>query len=219
MKKIRPKYLCILIVGLLPSSRLKNVVLKFLGWKISSGAKIGPNIFLQVWDVSIGRNVLVRPFNIFRNVSLDFGDDAIFGSLNWVGAASGLMHLPNFRGNLSMGSHSAINSRNYFDVSGGIRFGNFSSLAGVRSTLITHQINYELSIQTCNQIDIGDYTTICSNSILVPGGTRIGDRCLFAMGSIVRAGEYPNDGFYAGCPAKLKKMTSGLWFHRGKGSV
>jgi acetyltransferase-like isoleucine patch superfamily enzyme len=216
---MRPKYVCILIIGLLPSSRLKNSILKFIGWKISSGAKIGPNIFLEIGDVCIGRNVLIRPFNVFRNVSLDFSDDAIFGSLNWVGAARGLMHLPNFTGILSMGKHSAINSRNYFDVSGGVRIGNFSDLAGVRSTLITHQINLELSTQTCNQIDIGDHTMICSNTKLVPGGTRIGDRCLIAMGSIVTAGEYPNDGFYAGCPATLRKMTSGQWFHRGKGSV
>jgi len=219
MKKMRPKYVYILMTGLLPSSRLKNSVLKFIGWKISPGAKIGPNIFLDMRDVSIGRNVLIRPFNVFRNVSLDLSDDAIFGSLNWVGAARGLMHLPNFSGILSMGRHSSINSRNYFDVSGGIRFGNFSDLAGVRSTFITHQINMELCIQTCNQIDIGNHTIICSNSVLVPGGTRIGDRCLFAMGSIVRAGEYPNDGFYAGCPATLRKSTSGQWFHRGKGSV
>lgn len=208
-----------LVLGLLPSSFLKNFMLKSLGWKIGARAKIGSNIFIHMGAVKIGKGSIVRPLNIFRNVSLDFGDNSIFGSLNWVSAAQGLESQENFRGHLSMGRESVINSRNYFDVSGGVYFGDFSDLAGVRSTFITHQIDMSTSLQTCNQIKIGHHTMICSNSLVVPGGTEIGNCCIFAMGSIIRARNYPHNGFYAGAPATLKKMTTGDWYHRDHGPV
>jgi acetyltransferase-like isoleucine patch superfamily enzyme len=213
------KSIAVLFLGLLPNSILKTCALRLTGWDIGKRARIAPNIFLNTTKISIGSGAEIRAFNIFRNVSLEVGVESIIGSFNWVGAARGLSELPSFKGLLSLGQHSAINSRNYFDVSGGVFFGDFSDLAGVRSTFITHQIDLSLSIQSCNTIEIGNHSMICSNSKLVPGGTRIGDRCIFAMGSLVRSGVYPNDGFYAGCPATLKKMTSGQWFHRGKGRV
>lgn len=214
-----PKSLIVLMLGILPSSSIKNRLLRFAGWQIGKGAKIAPNIFLNVSKITIGNNVEIRAFNVFRNVSLQMGDESIIGSFNWIGAAKGLSRLANFKGLLSIGDHSAINSRNYFDVSGGVYFGAYSDLAGVRSTFITHQIDLESSTQTCDRIEIGNHTMICSNSLAVPGGTRIGNRCLFAMGSIIRAGKYPDDGFYAGMPAVYKKQTSGAWFNRRIGKV
>jgi len=194
-------------------------MLKSLGWEIGTRAKIGPNIFIHMGVVKIGKGSIVKPLNIFRNVSLDFGDNSIFGSLNWVSAAQGLESQPNFSGLLSMGRESVINSRNYFDVSGGVYFGDFTDLAGVRSTFFTHQIDVARSLQTCNPIKLGHHTMICSNSLLVPGGTEIGNGCMFAMGSTILSGNYPDNGFYAGAPATLKKKAIGDWYHRDVGPV
>jgi acetyltransferase-like isoleucine patch superfamily enzyme len=213
------KSLTVLFLGLLPNSIFKTCALRLTGWEIGKKARISPNLFLNASKVSIGSGAQIRAFNIFRNVSLEVGGESIIGSFNWVGAARGLSEKPNFKGLLSLGQHSAINSRNYFDVSGGVIFGDFSDLAGVRSTFITHQIDLSTSIQTCNTIEIGNHSMICSNSILVPGGTQIGNRCLFAMGSVIRAGNYPSGGFYAGMPAIFKKNTSGVWFIRKIGST
>ena len=213
------KTLSILLTGLLPASRLKNFLLRRNGWKIEPEVKIGPNIFIKTSNVKLQKRAEIRPFNIFRNISLEIGSNSVLGSFNWIGSAIALSGLPNYRGILSLGEHSAVNSRNYFDVSGGVYIGNFSDLAGVRSTFVTHQIDLERAAQTCNEIRIGSHTMICSNSLFVPGGTNIGERCLFAMGSVIRAGTYPTGGFYAGTPAVLKKQTSGDWFFRDSGKV
>ena len=207
----------VLLLGLLPASPLKNYCLKLAGWEVERGARIRSNIFINVRNVKLRKHAEIRAFNVFRNISLEVGENSIIGSFNWIGAASGLSSLSNFRGLLSLGCHSAINSRNYFDVSGGVYFGDFTDLAGVRSTIITHQIDMKSSTQSCNSVNIGSHTMICSNSVLVPGGTKIGDRCLFAMGSLIRSGEYPSDGFYAGAPAEYKKPSSGSWFVRKVG--
>lgn len=216
---MRIKKYTILVIGFFPSSKIKNFLLRLLGWKIGSGVKIGINCFVNTKNVRIANNAHIRPLNVFRNVELEFRESSILGSFNWISAAKGLENLPNYRGKLFLGKESAINSRNYFDVSGGINIGDFSDIAGVRSTFITHQIDLKNAIQTCDAIEIGKYTMICSNSLLVPGGTYIGDRCLFAMGSTITAGTYSDGGFYAGVPAILKKGTDGKWFNRSTGKV
>jgi acetyltransferase-like isoleucine patch superfamily enzyme len=203
----------------MPKSPFKNALLKILGFKIKGQAKIGPNLLINLKHVHIGENAVIRPFNVFRNIKLELGDNAIVGSWNWIGSAKGLEKSPNYLGLFKLGEHSSINSRNYFDVSGGVIFGNFTDLAGVRSTFITHQIDTANSKQTCNLIRIGNHSMICSNSIIVPGGTLIGDRTVVAMGSVVTSGKYDSDSLYAGVPAKLKKSTSGEWFIRKEGSV
>ena len=213
------KSILILTIGLWPKSSLKNTLLRVLGLKIKSKAKIGPNLFVNLKGVEIGENAVIRPFNVFRNVKIQLGNSSILGSWNWISSARGLEKTANYLGLLKIGDHSSINSRNYFDVSGGVIFGNFTDLAGVRSTFVTHQIDTENSKQTCNLFKVGDYSMICSNSIIVPGGTRIGDRSIIAMGSVVTSGIYEDDSLYAGVPAKFKKKISGDWFHRTEGSV
>jgi acetyltransferase-like isoleucine patch superfamily enzyme len=213
------KVCCILAAGILPNSKIKIHILRKLGWTIERSVTIAPNLFVNVTSAVLKNGALIRGFNIFRNVSLDFGQESIFGSFNWVGAAKDLEILENYSGKLSIGRESAVNSRNYFDVSGGVILGDFSDIAGVRSTFITHQIDLHSSVQTCSPIVIGKHSIICSNSIFVPGGTKVGERCLIAMGSVVTSGNYPNDGFFAGNPARLKKKNVGSWFFREVGPV
>ena len=209
----------VIISGCFPSCRIKNSILRMLGFQIGSNARIGPCLFLNIHFLDIGDDATIRPFNVFRNLTLVMGAGSIIGSWNWFSSAYGLNKIETYQGKFEIGKESAINSRNYFDVSGGIRFGDYSDFAGVRSTFVTHQISLTESKQTCNPIEIGKYTIVCSNSIFVPGGTTVGNECLFAMGSVVRAGNYPSGGFYAGNPAVYKKQTSGEWFHRRVGKV
>jgi acetyltransferase-like isoleucine patch superfamily enzyme len=213
------KNFLVFLLGVIPNCRIKNFALKIVGFKIGLNTKIGPVLFLNLESLEIGNDVVIRPFSLFRNVSLIIGDGSIIGSWNWISSARGLRKLENYQGKFEIGKECAINSRNYFDVSGGVKFGDFSDLAGVRSTFVTHQISMTESKQTCNSIEIGNHTIVCSNTIFVPGGTRVGNQCLFAMGSVVRAGDYPDGGFYAGNPAMYKKNSTGAWFNRQIGRV
>jgi acetyltransferase-like isoleucine patch superfamily enzyme len=82
-----------------------------------------------------------------------------------------------------------------------VTVGRFVTLAGVRSTLITHQIDLLTNRQTVAGIAIGDHALISSNCRIAPGA-RIAGRTMFAMGSVI-AGDRAKPGFlHGGVPAR-----------------
>jgi acetyltransferase-like isoleucine patch superfamily enzyme len=208
----------IFILCLFPKSRPKNLVLKLFGFELAKNCYISPNFVWNVSRFSLGEGAEIRAFNVFRNVGIEIGDCAIIGSFNWFSAAPALRHLSNFTGSFKLGSHGAINSRNYFDCSGGIGFGKFSDLAGVRSIFISHQIDYGTANQSCERIAIGDYCLISANVKMTPG-VQVENACLVAMSSVLIRGVYKSGNLYAGVPAKLKKPISGDFFDRKIGRI
>ena len=214
---MRAKDQLIMFFAVFPASPLKNCLLRMLGWKIGSGSKVSSILAMRLPNVTLGDHVIVQQFSVFRDVSIEIDNSSVLGKWNWVSAARPLKGLPEFKGLLKVGKNCGINSRNYFDVSGGVTFGDFSDLAGIRSTFITHQIDSVTNKQTCSPIEIGEHTMVCSNSTFVPGGTRIGNRSIIAMGSVVTRGTYGDSSLFAGNPAKFKKVVTGKWFGRNEG--
>jgi len=206
------------LIALLPASRFKNLVMNLLKHNLHTSASFGPNIVLGKCKITIGGNSLIRPFNLFRNVELRVGNDVIIGSWNWFSAAPALKRHSLFRGEISIGDSCGINSRNYFDCSGGISFGMFSDLAGVRSTFITHYIDTHISKQICKPIQIGERVMLSSNIKVAPGAV-VGAKSIVAMGSVLIAEEYPSGSLIAGIPGKVKGPRDGTWFDRVSGPV
>ena len=208
----------VLFFGILPASKFKNLLLRICGMPIKLSAKIHPQLILGGGRITAGENSLIRPFNIFRNIDLEIGANTIIGSWNWISAATALSTLESFRGSLRLGDHSSINSRHYFDCSGGVVIGRYSDVAGVRSTFITHFVDTKEAVQTCRSIQIGDYVSLSSNLKVAPGAN-VGDRSLVAMGSILTSHIFPENSFIAGMPGRLKAETSGKWFNRKVGRI
>jgi len=216
--KNRVKNVSILIIGLLPSSKFKIGLLKCFGLNISFGSVIQSSVFWNIENFQIESGAKIRFGNMFKDVSLVMGKESIIGSFNWVTCAPALNYLSDFSGVLSLGSESAINSRNYLDCTGGIKIGNFSDLAGVRSTLITHQIDATNAKQSCQSIVVGDHCLISSNCKFVPG-VEIGDKSLVAMGAVLPKKSYPKNSMIAGVPGRIIGRTEGLFYSRISGPV
>lgn len=204
------------IIGVFPASRIKNFVLRRFGFDIAHTAILSSNLFLGVSNLSLGQGALIRRFNVFRNVKIVIHNNAIIGSWNWISSAPALTSHRNFMGELVMRNDSAINSRNYFDCSGGIYIGPLSDLAGVRSTFITHYIDTKVSGQTCEPIIIGKAVMLSSNLKLTPG-VKIGNNSLIGMGSVLTGKEYPGGFLIAGVPGKVIREVTGTWFERVSG--
>ncbi len=216
--KNRFRNVAILIIGLLPSSKIKIWLLKCFRFDVSFKSVIQSNFLWNIQHLSIERGAKIRFGNVFKNVSFLIGKNSIIGPLNWVTCAPALSHLSDYSGVLSVGGESAINSRNYLDCTGGINIGNFSDLAGVRSTLITHQIDVARAEQTCQSIVVGDYCLISSNCKFVPG-VKIGEKSLVAMGSVLPKKSYPNNSKIAGVPGRIIGKTEGLFYSRSSGPI
>jgi carbonic anhydrase/acetyltransferase-like protein (isoleucine patch superfamily) len=210
------------LTGLLPAGRPKNFVLRRLGHDVHPSAVVHPCLLLRVGQVVLGPQASVGYGTVVRGVRrLVLGAHALVGQWNWLTACPAF-HLAapadDRRGALVIGEHTAITSRHYVDASGGVTLGAFTTLAGARSTVISHGIDVATNLQTPYPVTVGDHCLVGSNSALVPGCS-IPDRCLIAMGSVV-SGRLESPGhLYAGTPARARRPVEGDYFVRTEGAV
>lgn len=216
-----------LLIGALPNCNAKRVLMRvLLGWQVSQTATVGPCVLLNVENVALRPYSQIWAFSVFHNLaSLSLGERAVVGHWNWVGAApmlrtSALMSRAAGRaGAFRLGKNAAVTSRHYIDCSGGVEIGDFSILAGVRSTVMTHQVDTTVSAQDVCGVVIDEYCFVGSNVKLVPGA-KVPSRSVVAMGSVVTR-ELDQPGMlYAGAPARpIRRVDHGAYFLRHDGFV
>lgn len=208
----------VIAVAMLPASRWKNAALRRLGWRVGHNVELGPCLVIRIDDAQIGDGARVGPFNVFRDLArLEFGEGVLLGQWNWL-SASRHMRDEGGPGSLEVGAQSSITSRHYVDCTGGVRIGAYTTIAGERSTFVTHGISWVSSDQTYDSIEIGDFCLLSSNVQVTPG-TSVADRIVVGMGSTI-AGNLSEPGLYVQPRAVLvKRDLDGQYFERQLGSV
>jgi len=206
-------------IAMLPIRIKRSAYRHLFGWEIDDTARIGFSI-MNVRDVYLGPNTRIGHFSVFMNLQrLHLANNSRIGQWNWCSAAplfssSG----QNEAATLVLGEHAAITIRHYLDCSGGISIGAFSVFGGVKSTVLTHQVDTVESRQTTSPVQIGEYCFIGSD-VRITSGSQIPDRCIVAMGAVV-AGQLAEEGMlYGGVPAKPIKPVEGEFFKRSVGFV
>lgn len=215
---MKTRSILVAVLALLPASRAKNSVLRRLGWLVGSKVEIGPCLIFRLDEVRIGDGAKIGPFNVFRDLArLELGEDTRMGQWNWI-SASLHMRLKGSPGTFALGPQSALTSRHYVDCTGGVRVGAYTTIAGERSTFLTHGISWVNSDQTSRGIEIGDFCLLSSNVQVAPGAS-VGDRIVVGMGATI-AGDLSEPGLYVQPRAALvKRDLVGQYFERQKGHV
>jgi acetyltransferase-like isoleucine patch superfamily enzyme len=189
-----------------------------MGFEVSPSAIIHSNLFVNMSALSIGEKARIRPWNVFRSISVIMEQNSEIGSWNWVTGAI------EFRGNSDdsltfiLREGAQVTSRHYLDCSGGLELGKFALVAGVRSTFFSHQIDVGINKQTIEKINIGNYSLIGSNSKILPGA-KIGSFSMVGMGAVITGKKYPNNSLIAGVPAVVIKKIAGNFFSRKESVV
>jgi len=201
---------------LLPPCRAKNALLTRLGHRVHPSARIGICVMLDVDEVVVGADTIIGHGNVFRGLrAVRIGVEAILGQFNWFSRAPSLT-LPDdeLAGSLVMGDHSVLTSRHYVDCSGGLWMGRFATVAGVRTTVLSHTIDLGLGRQGTRPVRLSDRVFVGSNATMMPGTTAAAG-AVFAAGSVTALdGEYAAGMLYGGVPAKQIKPIDGAYFHR-----
>lgn len=196
-----------------------------LGWHVADTARIGLS-WIDVAYVSMGDGARIGHFTVARDLTdLVLGDRASIGQWNWLSASPMFLAADRaagsaqFRG-LLIGSDSALTSRHYVDCSGGVTIGHHTTIGGVRSTILTHQIDLAESRQTTLGVTIGDYCFVSSNVAVTPGSS-MADRAVVAMGATVVGALQEGGVLYAGVPARVvrRDLDDFLYFRRRWGFV
>jgi acetyltransferase-like isoleucine patch superfamily enzyme len=87
-----------------------------------------------------------------------------------------------------LGRSSAVTSRHFLDAQYTIHIGEFSTIAGVRSTIFSHSMNLYNCKQGGSPVVIGDYAFVGSNALILPG-VNIADRVIVAAGATLTKSE------------------------------
>jgi acetyltransferase-like isoleucine patch superfamily enzyme len=121
---------------------------------------------------------------------------------------------------LKIGSHSAITKHHHLDCTNKIEIGNFTTVAGYHSQLLTHSINIYENRQDSHPITIGDYCFIGTNVVIL-GGSNLPSFTVLGAKSLLNKKFEDKYYLYAGVPAEPVKsiLKEAKYFNRGTGFV
>lgn len=194
-----------------------NFLLKY---KIHATARIGCSIVLTRHLV-LDQYSNIGHLNVLRGLeSVHISEYATIGRLNWIygcSKESGLFGSTREReSSLEVGRHSAITSRHIIDCTDKVMIGCFSLIAGYRSLILTHSVNFEKNFQDCKPVEIGNYCFVGTSSVIL-GGSILPSYCVLGAMSLLNKKFSENYCFYAGVPASaIKKIPESLHFFSRK---
>ncbi len=119
-----------------------------------------------------------------------------------------------------MGRHSNLTSRHYVDCSNHVQIGEFATVAGARSQILTHAIDFRRCRQVSAPVQIGKYCFVGTACVMLKGARLPDYSVLAANSTLARAFEDPFT-LYSGVPATAVRVMDrdSLYFHRECGYV
>lgn len=215
-----------IITVLLPWPLKRFVLVHFFKYEIHSSARIGfswiyPKRLIMDLDSNIGN------FNVAVHLHLMIiGKHSSIARGNWITGfptntdSKHFSHQRDRKSNLIIGEHSAITKKHHIDCTNMIQIGNFVTIAGYSSQLLTHSINIELNIQDSHPITIGDYCFVGTASTILGGASLPANSVLGANALLNKKFTVPYR-LYGGNPAKeIKELSKNCkYFNRQKGFV
>jgi acetyltransferase-like isoleucine patch superfamily enzyme len=216
-----------LLVAALPW-RLKRIVLKSLfGYELHETAYIGLSWIYPRGKLRLGPHSRVGHGTVCRELDeLELGERSTIGNWNWITGRSTLVTTKFFvgeddrRARLRVGPHTAITRGHYLDCSNAVEIGAYTTLGGVRSVVMTHEIDVRLGRQTSRPITVGDYCYVGTGCTLLPGAV-VPDRSVVAAGALVRGSLTEELRIYGGVPARVigELPADAAYFTRERGAV
>lgn len=195
-----------------------------LGFRLHPSSSIGFAVILAK-KVILEEGSRIDHLTLCRKLDLlHLRAAAYVGRLNWImGAGSDdQRHFASSNRNpeLIVGQHAAITHRHLIDCTDRISVGDFATVAGFRSQMITHWIDLAKNQQVCAPISIGRYTYVGTASVIL-GGAALPDFSVLGAQSVLRSAHEEPYGLYAGVPARrIKELApDSKYFLRSRGPV
>lgn len=194
------------------------------GYRFDAGSFVGRSI-LSASKVSMGKNARISSLTIIRNLGeLDMEDGALIGSFNWIHGYVGDQHFtkfPNRVSRLRMCRNSALTARHIVDCTDEVLIGEFATIAGHRSQILTHGIDLTRGNQACAPVYIGRYSFVGTACILTKGVTVPAYAVVGAGSNFTKSSGSDEFALYGGNPAQfLRKLEpTSAYFTRTEGVV
>lgn len=198
----------------------------FMKYQISKDARIGLSIItINHLKMEAGSNI--GHFNVIINLdNLELGLNSTIGRSNWITGFSTKIkskhfcHDKNRISELIIGKESAITKKHHIDCTNYIHIGDYVTIAGYNSQLLTHSIDIYEGRQDSHPIEIGDYSFV-STGVIILGGSKLPNKSVLAAGAVLNKNYNEEWKIYGGIPAKPIKdiAQNAKYFSRQQGFI
>jgi acetyltransferase-like isoleucine patch superfamily enzyme len=196
----------------------------FCGYSFGENARIGRSL-IGCTSLKMGPSARIGHFNVVKGIRLDLGESATLGDFNWISGlpAGTRKHFADETGRepaFVMGRHAALTSRHYIDCSNRVDIGEFATVAGARSQILTHAIDFRRNRQVSAPVRIGRYCFV-GTACVVLKGAELPDCSVLAAGSTLARAYADDFTLYSGTPALPVKPLDrdAEYFRRTRGYV
>ncbi len=199
----------------------------FWGYDIAPTAKIGMSIILAK-HLKMAEGARIGHLTFCKNIDLlSIGKNSFIGSNVYITGFpvrddfDSFKHRPERKCELVLGESVSITSRHYIDCNGGVYVGDFTTIAGLGTQILTHSIDIYKNRQDAESVIIGKYCFVSTGCIILKG-TILPSYSVLAAGAVL-ASKYTEEGWlYGGVPAKPIKTFDKkevVYFHRTEREV
>lgn len=178
------------LVALLPWAIKKHLYALFFGYTFGARTRIGL-AFIDVGTLDMSEGSAIGSFTFVRNLDrLVLGEGAKIGTFNWIfgmrtGRSGSHFALETGRdSSLVVGAHAAITSRHLIDCIDRVEIGEFTTVAGFRSQILTHAIDLKRNRQSCAPVLIGKRCFVGTGALILKG-VSIPECSVIAAGAVV----------------------------------
>jgi acetyltransferase-like isoleucine patch superfamily enzyme len=195
------------------------------GYSLDPTARIGLSLIL-CRKLVMRAGSRIGSLNIIKGLDLlGLGIHGRIGNLNWItGFPSGNSDFfakdLNRNPSLIIGEHAALTNRHLIDCTDTVEIGDFSTVAGWRSQIITHGIDIRQGRQSATRVTIGRYCFVGTGAVILKGGG-LPDYSVLGAGSVLTKAFTEEYTLYVGNPAlPVRQLDRGAaYFTRSIGFV
>ena len=206
-----PKAVKALIV-LLPWKLRRHILNKYLLYDIAPTARIG---FSYIYPdfLRMGENALIGNFNVAVNLhAIIMADDATIRRQNWITGyplwqKKFFSAFTNRKPMLVMGKDSAITKSHLIDCTDRVVIGEYTSIGGYGTQILSHSTSLKENDQACAPITIGHHCFVGTRSIILPGSV-LPNQSVLGAGAVLNKKFEESMSLYAGVPAKFVKKNN-----------
>jgi acetyltransferase-like isoleucine patch superfamily enzyme len=205
---------------------LRRILLQlFCGYSLHPTSRIGLSLVYPD-ELVMGERASIGHLTVCKGLHrLHLGAHATIGRGNWITGFPAanktfFTHQKDRVPELIIGAQSAITHRHIIDCTSAVHIGEFTTVAGFRSQILTHSIDLMDCRQSSAPVRIGDYCFVGTDCVILGGSTLPSYSALGAK-SLLNKTHTEAHCLYAGVPARpVKSLGSEMkYFQREMGFV
>jgi acetyltransferase-like isoleucine patch superfamily enzyme len=209
----------------LPWSVRRLLLQWFCGYRLHHTSRIGFSLIYPDY-LYMEEHSTIGHFTVCKGVKrLCMGAHSTIGRGNWITGFPAanktfFAHQTDRVPELIIGAQSAITHRHIIDCTNAVHIGEFTTVAGYRSQVLTHSIDLMDCRQSSAPITIGDYCFVGTDCVLL-GGSVLPSYSALGAKSLLNKAHTQTHCLYAGVPARpVKSLEPDMkYFQRDIGFV